>query len=195
MRILVAFALLLGSCGALPQKEVLCSQSDRCQPSDGGVSSIGIGTGTGCRAGNGFDLGGGAWACPGTFGQPGPTAPALCAAGYAPCTTAGTANLGTCSQLTGFFIASAQGSLAKGDTNPADVQCNVPPPSSKDGLLWMGCGSALAGGTALIAGMSCDGFTSYLDCRGNNAFNCSYNTPLAGVSNTSTANGVLCCRP
>src|SRR5690242_11971342 len=99
MRILVGLALLLSSCGPLSQREVLCSQTDRCAPdvvmADGGLTS-------GCRSGAGTPLGGAVWACPGTFGGAGALASQLCSPGYAPCTSAGAANLATCGALSGF---------------------------------------------------------------------------------------------
>lgn len=132
---------------------------------------------SGCMDGNGTYLGG-AWACPGLFGAPSPTASMRCATGWSPCATATGISLAACKALSGFFVANFVGK-ASGNV----VSC-TPPSGGNRGIF--GCGT---GGVTQAA---CMGFDQALVCSASQDWQCADQLQL--VKSNNIKNGVLCCK-
>lgn len=119
-----------------------------------------------------------AWACPGAFttGQ----AAAQCAAGFSFCTLGAQIDLPTAAALTGFYAADVPAYW----TGTKDTETCV---SALGNQLLYGVGMGGRAGTK-----RCSGFPTVID-----VFNGSWtsaNGSLASASNTSSGDGVLCCR-
>jgi hypothetical protein len=200
MRTHLALAFLLASCDVLPQQQVLCNQSALCDRADGSATfdlvrprdSTIAPPPKPCATSSGISLGGGVYACQGTFSSTGPTASQLCAAGYQPCTMAGSANLSQCPSLPGYFIANVYG-ITDNQGN-GTVNCGISNVGNGFNRIWAGCGK----GTGMTSSnnMQCGGFPTYVDCSGAGSFNCNKSsTTFDMISNSSAVNGVLCCGP
>lgn len=140
----------------------------------------------GCANGMGFPVGDG-FACTGPIraGQ----AFALCAKGWAPCTSAPKPDLSACTKLQGFFIANVVGRYpVAGDLT--GLKC-----SGNDFYrVLFGCGNALQGRTAAT---SCGSFWQIIDCQDTSAsFRCPVGPfpDVSQVSNPFPLDGVLCCQ-
>lgn len=162
---------LSGICALPGELDLSMSSADLARPDLTGVGP------SGCMDGNGTYLGG-AWACPGLFGAPSPTASMRCAAGWVPCLTVTGVSLASCKALSGFFVANYVGK-ASGNV----VTC-TPPSGGNRGIF--GCG------TGGIAQAACMGFDQALVCSASPDWQCADQLEL--IRSNNVGNGVLCCK-
>ncbi len=125
------------------------------------------------------------YACPTKFqNRAGQTADAQCRAPYVLCTNANNIDLAACAKagqyMNGYFIAEV---VAQKKFQGGAASCG--PPGGGSYALWAGCGRQ-------ATAVSCQGFTSALDC-GFGTFTCQ-GTRIGDVTNNDGASGVLCCK-
>ena len=130
---------------------------------------------TGCKNAQGQKVGI-AWACPGAFSTG--SAVGQCSANFAPCAAAAGIDLAACQRLAGFYVAD-QPAYWLGTMS--QETCGT----SLGNQLFYGCGSAGRAGSK-----NCGSFTVVADLGGSLK---SSNGSLASLSNTDSAQGVLCC--
>jgi hypothetical protein len=141
----------------------------------------------GCRSGQGFVVGT-AFACPGAFNGNGgdniPPASQLCADTYRICPDAAGIDQTACKMLSGFFA--AQVNVRR---NNSVYQCGV----SGSNPFFAGCGGARSTVVDLPAGQMCQNFGQAIDCMRDDPWYCTDGN-LNNISNSSNADGVLCCK-
>ncbi len=141
------------------------------------------GSSAGCRSGQGTQIGQ-AFACTGIFGAQQPPASQLCASDYRLCADATGVDQAACRMLGGFFAGAV--SVRRSGTALA---CGY----SAQAPYFAGCGGNSRGTVVeLPAGQACAGFEQAIDCAMDNEWLCG-SSSLDGSSQTSSADGVLCC--
>lgn len=149
---------------------------------------------TGCASKRGASLGPKAWACPGKY-APGKVG-ALCAPGYAICTSSEDIDLALCKGVLGFYIANVRGYDERFDCDPYRmVHCNYM--NQQERPLWFGCGGSPLSFVQTCL-QSCSGFNQALN--GTLAarampitFIDSFTPQIEDQRNDDELNGVLCC--
>jgi hypothetical protein len=132
-----------------------------------------------CADGGGTSLGA-AWACPGTFGGPNPSASKRCAMGSVPCGNGNGINQMLCKSLPGFFV----GSYVGRHTSGATVTCMMASGGNR-GIFGCGTGGAMQQ-------TACMGFEQALICATTTEWQCA--DMIDQVRNDNANNGVLCCQ-
>ena len=139
---------------------------------------------TGCKKGGGTRLNG-AWACPSAF-SPAQPASSLCAQGWSLCSSATSIDMTACGNLSSFFVGAVLGK-ASGTGN---FVCTGADASYPERTVY-GCGTRQGVQTFI----PCSGFTKAL-IKGD----ASWSSPNLATStdqttDTSNADGALCCQP
>lgn len=144
----------------------------------------------GCRSGIGYDVGGGAFACPGSWNPAMGKYPAsLCADTHTVCNAGATSiNNTLCQRLSGFYLSDVIGSYKAGGSASA-ARCDA----GEINRIVYGCGSFAQ---SLITSARCNTLSQYYDCSfPTSSFRCPL-LPFSTLQNTTNpkdTDGVLCC--